>query len=114
MPGYLLHVSATILCPHGGQATIAPTNSRVKVSGQYVAVVSDTTSVAGCSFQVPVPGGTKPQPCVTVKWLMPALRVKVMGNYVLLKDSQGLCQSAEQIPQGPPNATPTQFRVKGT
>jgi hypothetical protein len=31
----------------------------------------------------------------------------------LLKASTGLCLSAEQIPQGPPNVIMTQMRVKG-
>jgi uncharacterized Zn-binding protein involved in type VI secretion len=111
MPGELVQVGATIQCPHGGQATIAPSNQRVKAGGAPVAVMSDTTTVAGCTFTVP---GPKPQPCVKVQWLAPALRVKVMGQAVLLKDSKGLCQSAEQIPQGPPNVLMTQLRVKGT
>lgn len=114
MPGHLLHVGATVQCPHGAQASIVSTNQRVKVGGAAVAIVNDTTTVAGCPFQVPVGAGTKPQPCMKVQWLGPATRVKVMGQPVLLKDSKGLCQSAEQIPQGPPSVTMTQMRVKGT
>lgn len=114
MPGHLLHVGATVQCPHGGQASIVSANQRVKVGGTAVAIVNDTTTVAGCPFQVPIGTGTKPQPCVKVQWLVPATRVKVMGQPVLLKDSKGLCQSAEQIPQGSPNAAMTQIRVKGT
>jgi hypothetical protein len=49
-----------------------------------------------------------------VQWLQPALRVKVMGNPVILATSVGLCQSADQIPQGPPSVTVTQQRVTGT
>lgn len=113
MPGYLIQIGATIQCPHGGQASIAPTNQRVKASGASVAIVNDLTTVAACSFQVPVGAGTKPQPCVKVQWLTPATRVKVMGQPVLLQDSQGLCQSAEQIPAGPPTVATTQIRVKG-
>ena len=66
---------------------------------------------AACPFTVP---GKGPQPCVKVQWLVPALRVKVMGQQVLLQSSSGLCQSGEQIPQGPPNIVSTQIRVKGT
>ena len=65
-------------------------------------MVNDLTTVAGCPFQVPVGAGTKPQPCVKVQWPVPATRVKVDGQPVLLQTSTGLCQSAEQIPQGPP------------
>jgi hypothetical protein len=113
MPGNLLHVSATVNCPHGGQASIASTNQRVKVGGMSVALVNDVTTVAGCPFQVPAGPTTKPQPCMKVQWLVPATRVKVGGQFVLLSTSNGLCQSAEQIPQGPPNVITTQVRVKG-
>jgi hypothetical protein len=111
MPGELVQVGATIQCPHGGQASISGTNQRVKAGGSPVALVADVTTIAGCPFQVPVP---KPQPCIKVQWLVAAMRVKVMGQAVLLKDSSGLCQSAEQIPQGPPSVQATQIRVKGS
>lgn len=110
----LLHVSATIMCPHAGSASIVASNSHVKVGGQFVAVLPDTTTVAGCPFQIPVGPALKPQPCVTVKWLVPAVRVKVGGQPALLKSSSALCQSAEQIPQGPPNVVMTQMRATAT
>ena len=70
--------------------------------------------VSGCPFQIPVGAGTKPQPCIKIQWIKPALRVKINGQPALLQDSSGLCQSAEQIPQGPPQVVVTQMRVKGT
>jgi uncharacterized Zn-binding protein involved in type VI secretion len=112
MASELYHVGATTLCPHGGNASTISSNTRVKVSGMAVATLSDVTMVAGCPFAVPPPKG--PQPCVKVQWLTPATRVRVMGNPVLLKTSTGLCQSAEQIPQGPPTVVATQIRAKGT
>ncbi|MBC9208852.1 hypothetical protein IBL26_18535 [Roseomonas aerophila] len=113
MPGFLLHVGAGIACPHGGQASITVAAPRVKAMGQPVAVLSDPTTVAGCAFQVPVGAGTKPQPCMTVRWLVGAARVRVNGTPVLLQTSSGLCQSAEGIPQGPPTVSMTQTRVRG-
>jgi uncharacterized Zn-binding protein involved in type VI secretion len=110
MPGLLLHVGATAICPHGGQVTIIPSSPRVLVSGQPVATFSDTTLVAGCAFTV----GPKPQPCIKVQWLVPAARVTVGGQPALLQTSPGLCQSAEQIPQGPPTVIAGQMRVQGT
>jgi hypothetical protein len=107
----ILHVGATVLCSHGGNVTIQSSNTRVKVNGQAVATASDTYTVAGCPFTVP---GPKPQPCVTLRWVKPASRVRVSGQPVILKTSSGLGQSAEQIPQGPPNVTATQMRAKGT
>jgi len=110
MSGFLLHVGATALCPHGGPVSVISSNARVKVSGQPVATLSDTYTIAGCAFTVP---GPKPQPCVLVQWLVLASRVRVGGNPVILQTSTGLCQSAEQIPQGPPNILVTQVRVRG-
>jgi hypothetical protein len=81
------------------------------VSSQPVATLADTYLVSGCAFTVPT---GKPQPCVKVQWLVPATRIMVGGQPVILQDSTGLCQSPEQIPQGPPNVVTTQTRVKGT
>lgn len=111
MPGSLFHVGASAICPHGGQVTVIPTNTRVLVGGNPVATMGDTFVVAGCAFTVP-PG--KPQPCVKVQWLVPATRVMINGQPAILQTSTGICQSAEQIPQGPPTVVATQPRVTGT
>ena len=111
MPGPLFHVGATATCPHAGQITTIPTNTRVLVSGMPVATMGDTFLVAGCVFTIPV---GKPQPCVKVQWLVPAVRVLVNGQPVILQTSVGLCQSSEQVPQGPPTVVATQPRVIGT
>ena len=109
MPGPLFHVGAAAICPHAGQVTTISTNSRVLVSGQPVATLSDIYQIAGCAFTV----GTKPQPCLSVRWLAPATRVLVNGQPAILQTSSGICQSAEQIPQGPPTVVATQPRVTG-
>ncbi|MCC6729963.1 MAG: hypothetical protein IT208_11560 [Chthonomonadales bacterium] len=111
MPGFLMHVGAQAICPHGGQVSVVSSNLRVKAMGQPVATAADTFLIAGCAFTVPPP---KPQPCVRVTWLAPALRVRVSGQPAILQTSTGICQSAEQIPQGPPTVTTTQTRVRGT
>jgi uncharacterized Zn-binding protein involved in type VI secretion len=72
------------------------TSNRVLVNGQPVVTQSDIFTVAGCPFIV----GNKPQPCVTVKWLAASTRVLINGYSAVLQDSTGLCESAEQIPQG--------------
>lgn len=111
MPGHVLHVGAQIICTHGGQATGVPSSPRVLVGGQPVHTLPDTFTVAGCPFQVPIGTGTKPQPCVTIKWIVPATRVMVGGNPALIRTSTAICQSAEQIPQGAPTVLVTQVRV---
>ncbi|ALF52890.1 hypothetical protein ACX27_08520 [Nostoc piscinale CENA21] len=110
MSGFVFHVGANALCPHGGPVTTVSSNARVKVSGQPVATLTDTYLVTGCAFTVPT---AKPQPCTTVQWLVPASRVRVGGQAVILQSSTAICQSAEQIPQGPPNIVATQTRVRG-
>jgi hypothetical protein len=110
MPGFLMHVGANAICPHGGQVSTISTNARVLVGGQPVATFGDTYLVAGCAFTV----GSKLQPCVKVQWLVPAARVLVGGQPAMLQTSTGLCQSAEQIPQGPPSVVATQVRARGT
>jgi len=101
-------------CTHLAPATIAPSQPRVLVSGQPVATMASTIAVAGCPFTVP---GPKPQPCVLVKWTMPSARFLVAGQAAALVPSQGpgpgICQSAEQIPQGPPIVGAFQVRVFG-
>lgn len=114
MADNILHVGATIQCPHGGQVTGTASSTRVKVGGQAVVVQTDTFTVSGCPFQVPIGTGTKPQPCVTTKWITGAARVRVNNQPVLLQTSSGICQSAEQIPQGSPSVVSTQVRAKGT
>ena len=111
MPGPIFHVGAAAICPHAGQVTTISTNARVLVSGQPVATMADSYLVAGCPFTVP---GPKPQPCVRVQWLVPAMRVLVNGQPAILQTSTGLCFSPEQAPQGPPTVIATQPRVIGS
>jgi uncharacterized Zn-binding protein involved in type VI secretion len=106
----IFHVGAQAMCPHGGQVSTVPGSPRVSVGGQPVATMADTYLIAGCAFMV----GTKPQPCMKAQWLVPATRVTVGGLPVILQSSSGLCQSAEQIPGGPPSVVMTQLRVTGT
>ncbi len=108
MAGFLYHVGASAICPHGGQVSVVSGNTRVLVNGLPVALVSDTFPIAGCVFTIP---GPKPQPCVLARFLVPATRVLINGQPALLQTSSGICQSAEQLPQGPPSIVATQTRV---
>ena len=110
MPGLILHVGMVAMCPHGGQVSAIPSNSQVTVAGQPVVTMSDVFPIAGCPFFLGVP----PHPCVLIKWIVPASRVTVNGQPVLLSASVGLCQAADQTPQGPPNIITTQTRVIAT
>lgn len=110
MPGLLFHVGAAAMCPHAGQVSTISSNTRVLVSGMPVATLADTYLVAGCPLNV----AGAPHPCVKVQWLVPAARVAVNGQPAILQTSSGLCQSADQTPQGPPIVVSTQTRVIGS
>jgi hypothetical protein len=118
MPGFLLHVNAGMQCTHAAPATIAPSQPRVVVSTQPVATMASVITVAGCPFQIPFGVGTKPQPCVLIKWAMPSTRFLIAGQPAALVATPGpgpgICQSIEQIPQGPPLVSAFQTRVMGT
>jgi hypothetical protein len=106
MPGFLLHVGATVMCMHAGQAQPTVPNPRVTVSGQPIVTQTAPYVVAGCPF-VP-PGGNGP--CVTAQWILGAVRVLATGVPVLLQDSQAIC-----APTGTGlNVLVTQVRVKGS
>jgi hypothetical protein len=87
MPGYLLHVGATVLCMHGGQAQGTVPNVRVKVSGQATMQQPNPWTIAGCPFNV----SGSPVPCVTAQWITAATRVKSGSMPLLLQDSQAVC-----------------------
>ncbi|HEY3057559.1 MAG TPA: hypothetical protein VGL99_01155 [Chloroflexota bacterium] len=110
MSGQIVTVGATLLCPHSGQVSIVSANTRVLLNGQPAATQTDTYPIVGCTFMV----GTKPQPCVRVQWLVPATRVLVSKQAVIVDNSSGLCLSAEQIPQGQPKVVMTQVRVRAS
>ncbi len=71
MPGFLLHVGATVLCSHGGQAQPTVPNPRVTVMGQPTVTMAAPYVVAGCALPPPP---TANGPCVTAQWITAALR----------------------------------------
>lgn len=106
MPGPLLHVGATVLCAHGGQAQPTAPNPRVLVGGAPTVTMAAPYAVAGCPF---APGGV-PTPCVTATWVRAATRVLSNGQPLLLLDSQ-----AVTVPNGVPLVPGSaQGRVSGS
>jgi hypothetical protein len=107
MPGFLLHVGATVQCAHGGMAQPTVPNPRVTVMGQPTVTIAAPYAVAGCAFPPP-PNGNGP--CVTAQFITSALRVTSNGQPLLLLDSQALC-----VPTGTPLiVSVTQTRVTGS
>ncbi|MET0935093.1 MAG: hypothetical protein ABWX83_03840 [Luteibacter sp.] len=86
MPGPILHVGATVLCSHGGQATPVAPVPRVMVSGQPVATIAAPYAIAGCPFVPPANG-----PCVTGQWVVGALRVLAMGQPLAIQGGVSVC-----------------------
>ena len=107
MPGFLVHVGATVLCSHAGQAQPTVPNPRVSVSGQPTVAMTSPYVVAGCAFPPPPAANG---PCVSGQFLTGSVRITSNGQPLLLLDSQALC-----VPTGTPLLiTVTQTRVTGT
>ncbi len=106
MPGFLVHVGATVMCTHGGQAQPTVPNPRVLVSGQPTVTIAAPYVIAGCPFVTPGGNG----PCVTGQWIVGATRVFSNGQPLVLQSSQSIC-----VPTGTPMLVVlTQTRVMGT
>ena len=107
MPGFLVHLGATVLCSHAGQAQPTVPNPRVLVSGQPTVTMAAPYVVAGCAFPPPPAGNG---PCVTAQFLTAAVRVTSNAQPLLLMDSQALC-----VPTGTPlMIVVTQVRATAT
>ncbi|HEX5503424.1 MAG TPA: hypothetical protein VFW96_12435 [Thermomicrobiales bacterium] len=106
MPGFLVHLGATVLCQHAGQAQPLAPNPRVLVGGQPIVTLATPYVVAGCPFVPPAGNG----PCVTAQWLVGAARVLAGGAPVVLQDSRAIC-----APTGTGlTVVATQVRAKGS
>lgn len=88
MPGFVLHVGATVTCSHGGQAQPTAPNPRVMVQGQPTVTLAAPYVVAGCAMPSPTAGNG---PCVSAQWLTAATRASSNGQPLLLLDSQAIC-----------------------
>ena len=86
MPGFLLHVGATVLCAHGGQAQPTVPNPRVTLGGQPSVTLTAPYVVAGCPFVPPAAG-----PCVTAQWVVGTTRVTSNGQPLVVQSGQAIC-----------------------
>jgi hypothetical protein len=103
--GFLVQQGATVLCAHGGQAQPTTPAARVKLSGQPAIGLPAPWTVGGCSLP-PQAGG----PCATATWTVGTVRVKSMGQPLVIQDGTAQC-----VPTGVPlNVVNTQVRVKAT
>ena len=86
MPAPVLHLGATVLCSHAGQATPLSPFPRVTVSAQPVVTMASPYAIAGGALS-----GTSAPPCVTGQFVMGAARVLAGGVPVTTMVSQSVC-----------------------
>ena len=87
MPGPILHMGATVLCAHGGQAMPTVPSPVVMVSGMPIATIGAPYTVAGCAFVPPTGNG----PCVTGQWVVGAVQVMSQGQPVVIMSGVSVC-----------------------
>ena len=109
MPNYLTTAS-TIICPHGGQATLFTKNTKVFAQQSPVLLESDIHPVVACPFTIP-PG--KPSPCIRIEWSAGSSQTTTNSTAPLLKNSIGTCYNAENAPQGVAIVVNTQMKASG-
>jgi hypothetical protein len=82
MPGPILHMGATVLCSHGGQAVPTAPSPVVLVSGMPVATITAPYVIAGC---------------VTGQWIVGTVRVVSQGQPLAIMTGVSIC-----VPTGTP------------
>ena len=92
MPAPILHLGATVLCTHAGQATPLAPFPRVLLSGQPAVTIASPYAIAGCAL-----AGTPNPPCVSGQWIAGAVRVLAGGAPVVTMVGQSVC-----VPTGTP------------
>jgi len=103
MASPVLTASSTLLCPHGGRATVAISNPRVLVGGVPVVTVVNPAVVAGCPNVA--------NPCTMVKWPLGADRVLISGFPVVRQENSGLVLTEVQELAGAAVIAVTQSRA---
>lgn len=116
MAALLLNSNSHAICSHGGQAKPVMPAVRVKLSGSPAVMQQPPWPVSGCLLPPMFGAGPTGQmhtivgmlPCFFANWMTATVRVKSMGQPLLLENSQGIA-----IPSGlPVVVVPNQFRVR--
>jgi len=71
---------------HAGIATPVVPSPRVLLSGMPAVTIASPYAIAGCPFVPPAAG-----PCVTAQFVVPATRVFILGQPVLVQTSTAVC-----------------------
>ena len=86
MPGFLIHLGATVLCSHLADALPNFPNPRVLVGGQPTVTIASPYTIPACA-NPPSAGG----PCKTAMFTSAATRITSGGQPLLLSDSAATC-----------------------
>lgn len=86
MPAPVLHLGATVMCSHAGQATPLAPNPRVLLGGQPVVTLASPWAVAACGLT-----GSGAPPCATGQFIVGAARVLVAGAPVATMAGSSVC-----------------------
>jgi hypothetical protein len=92
MPAPLLHLGATVMCSHAGQATVVTPFPRVLLSGQPAVNLTSQYAIVGCALTT-----TSTPPCVTGQFVVGAVRVTAGGVPMATMIGQAVC-----MPTGAP------------
>ena len=106
----LLTIASQVMCPHGGQAILATTNSAVMADGAPALLESDIHMIAGCPFAI----GPKYSPCVRIEWSAGTAMSDTNGTKFLNQQSIGQCLGVEGATQGLALVVQTQSKADGT
>lgn len=93
MPAPILHMGATVLCSHGGQAIPTAPSPRVMVAGMPATTIAAPYAVAGCAFVPPAGNG----PCVTAQWVVGSVQATSAGQPLAILSGAAVC-----VPTGTP------------
>lgn len=104
----ILTIASTVMCPHGGMAQLATTNTEAIIEGAPALLLTDMHPIVGCPFTPVVYS-----PCVVIRWITAATQTSVHNVPVLLQTSVGLCLNAAQVPQGTAIVVQVQQQAKG-
>lgn len=86
MPGPIVHLGATVMCMHAGQATPTTPFPRVLVSGQPITTIATPYAIVGCALT-----GTGSPPCATGQFVVGATRVFAGAAPVVVQSSTATC-----------------------
>ena len=93
----LLTTAQAMRCPHGGTARAHGSDHPVRVRGAGIVAQTDPSIVIGCDAH----DADGPCPCVGIRWVTAATRVRMAGLAPLLATGIGLAIRSDGVSAGP-------------